>query len=223
MNMSDEVKKNTLGTKVSAFIEKRKFIIILILCVILFYVVGYIVGSAIGSSSKNKSLSKIEEITYNLTNESMNLSDEEIETRRNEALSALEPFVKKSGISGARANMLCAEIVYQQKKYDDAANYWKNVASKSKKSYLAPIAYYNLGVCYEQLGNTQEASNNYKKAADNNDYILQTHAKFSYGRTLESLGKIDEAKVVYQDLNDKNPDDTWAKIAKTRLLVLDNK
>ncbi len=221
--MSDEVKKITLGTKVGDFVEKRKVIIISIFCVILMFVVGYIVGTVIGSSSKSKNLAKIEEITYNLTNESLNLSEEEIEDRRNVALEALVPYVKKGGIAGARANLVCAEIVYQQKKYDDAVNYWTNVSEKSKKSYLAPIAYYNLGVCYEQLGDTQKASDNYKKAAENDNYILQTHAKFSYGRTLETLGKVDEAKSVYQDLNDKNPDDTWAKIAKTRLLILETK
>ena len=118
--------------------------------------------------------------------------------------------------------MLCAELTFRQEKYEDSANYWKEVAAKAKKSYLAPLANFNLAVCYENLGNADAALENYKLAADNEEFVMRAHAIFSYGRILEVKGDYTAAAAAYNDLNDKFAGDNWAKLAKSRLISLKN-
>ena len=58
------------------------------------------------------------------------------------------------------------------------------------------------------------------KISDDENYILRTHALFSYGRVLETMGKVTEAIAAYTEVNDISPDDDWAKLAKTRAIKL---
>lgn len=213
-------KTDSAGKKVDNFLTNHLKIFIIFFIVIVCGILGYILGSHFGLKAKTKALSAIDEISFELTNESAALEASELDSRRATAFEKLEPYTKQSGIVGARANMLCAELSYGQEKYEDSAKYWENVAKKSKKNYLEPIAEYNLGVCYEKLGKTDDAIAAYKKASENKDFTLHSHAAFSYGRILESNGKYKEAIEVYTGLNAQNPDDDWAKLAKTRILTL---
>ncbi len=57
-------------------------------------------------------------------------------------------------------------------------------------------------------------------AADNKDFVMRAHAAFNYGRILEEQGKYAEAVEAYAKLNDELPDDTFAKLAKTRIIQI---
>ena len=206
--------------KIGNLIEKNKVKFIVCLIVVACALAGYITTYAIYNSLKNKNLSRIDEITFTLTDKSGSLEESELEARSNTAIEQLAPFTKKNGIAGARANMICAEIAFQQKKYQESADFWKAAAKKAKKSYIAPIAYFNIGVCYEQLNNIDAAAENYKIAADNKSFVIKNHAKFSYGRVLEAQGKYAEAVSVFTEINDSNPDDSLAKLAKSRIIAL---
>lgn len=210
----------TAGKKLNDFMEKNRAVFITILVVIICFLIGFISTTAIINSSKSKDIAKIEEISYTLTKGSTSIEEAELNTRCDTALSELAAFTKKGGIVGARANMLCADITYDQEKYAESVEYWKATAEKAKKSYIAPLAYFNMGVCNEELNNIEAACENYKTAAQYKDFVLKAHAKFSYGRTLESLGKKDEAITVYTELIDSTPEDSFAKLAKTRVIAL---
>ena len=212
----------TASKKLAAFIEKNKKAFIAILIVLVCCLIGYIVCASVAKSNKAKNLQALDEISYELTSKSSDLEDAEIESRIATALEKAAPLTKKGGVVGARANMFCAELAFKQEKYEDAANYWKDAAAKAKKSYLAPIAYFNLATCYENLGNVDAAMENYKLAADNNDFVMRTHAMFSYGRILETKADYANAAAAYTELNDNFPSDSWAKLAKSRLISLKN-
>lgn len=215
-----EKESQTASSKLNNFIEKNRTIFTTLMVVILCALVGYIVATVILNKEKNKNLEAIDVISFELTDGSNGLSEEEISKRVADAMEKLEPYTKKSGIAGARANMLCADVTLKQKKYEESIQYWKATANKAKNSYLAPIAYYNMGVCCEQLNKIEEAAANYKLAADDSNFVLQARAKFSYGRVLESLGKYQEAVTVYNEINDKTPNDVFAKLSKSRILIL---
>ncbi len=218
--MTDQKNEVTTSKKAERFITNNKTILIVLLACIICCLVGFILGNYIGSKIKVKNLAAVENISYELTKDSAYLETAELESRRADAFEKLTPYVKKSGIVGVRANMLCAELAYQQEKYEDSADYWKAVAKKSKNNYTAPIANFNLGVCYEQLGKIDEACEAYKKASDDENFTLRDHATFSYGRVLEAKGDFKAAAEAYNSLNDRNPNNTWAKLAKTRVLIL---
>lgn len=211
---------NKTGNKVNNFLEKNRKIFIAILIAVIVCLIGFIVAVSMSAKQKEKNIARIDEISFVLTDGSASLEEGELDARRNDALEKLQPLAKKGGIAGARANLLCAELSYQQNDYENALNYWKNAALKSKKSYIAPLAYYQIAVCYEQLNKLEEAAENYKLASDSKEFALVPHAKFSYARVLETLGKIDEAIDVYAQLNDDYPTDDWARLAKTRIILL---
>lgn len=215
-----EEEKNTASSKLTVFLEKNRKAVWTILIVIVVALVGFIVIDSCNSKNAAKGIAAIDEISYAMTNESSTLEDDELDARRNEAMEKLAPYANKSGIIGLRANMLCAEIAYQQEKYEDAVNYWNATISKGKKSYTAPLAYFNIAACYEELNNLDAAAENYKMAADNESFAIKNHAKFSYGRVLEAKNDFAGAVAAYTELFDSNPDDTWAKIAKTRIIYL---
>ena len=212
----------TASKKLAGFIEKNKKAFIAILIVLVCCLIGYIIFASVAKSNKSKNLQALDEISYELTSKSSDLEDAEIEARIATALEKAAPLTKKGGIVGTRANMFCAELAFKQEKYEDAANYWKDAAAKAKKSYLAPISYFNLATCYENLGNIDAAMENYKLAADNNDFVMRTHAMFSYGRILEAKADYAKAAAAYTELNDNFPSDSWAKLAKSRLISLKN-
>lgn len=215
-----EKESQTASKKLSDFIEKNRKQFVAIVIVLICLLIGYIVATVILNNLKNKNINEIEKISFELTDNGLQLSESEITERSNAALEKLEPYTKKAGIAGARANMLCADITFNQKKYEDSLNYWKATADKAKKSYIAPIAYYNMGVCAEQLNKIEDAAEYYKNASDSEGFVLYAHAKFSYGRVLESLGKYEEAATAYNEVNDKTPSDAWAQVAKTRVIAL---
>ena len=212
--------KLTVGKKVNNFLDKNrsKLLVVLILCIC--FVVGFVIGSLISSNSKEKKLAEIEQITYELTNESADLEESEINKRIDDALAKLSAFTNKGGIVGVRANLLYADLLYKQGKFADAIPYFEKVASLKSKAYTAPLALYNAAVCYEETGNVEKACELYKQVSENKDFFLMAHAKFSYGRILESQGKYKEAVEVYTELNDALPFDTWSNLAKTRILDL---
>jgi len=213
-------KENNSKENLTNFLNKNKKVLIIVVAVVVVALAGFICGSVIGSNSKQKDLAAVDSIQYALTNESVSLEADELNARRETAMTALAKYTKKGGVAGVRANMLAAEIANQKADYDAAISYWNAAAAKDKKAYTAPIANYNVASCYEQLGNLDEAAANYKKAADAKDFVLVTHAKFSYARVLETQGKYAEAVAAYTELNDSYPNDTWAKIAKTRIITL---
>ena len=135
-------------------------------------------------------------------------------------LAKLSAFTNKGGIVGVRANLLYADLLYKQDKFADAIPYFEKVASLKPKAHTAPLALYNAAVCYEETGNVEKACELYKQVSENKDFFLMAHAKFSYGRILESQGKYKEAVEVYSELNDALPYDTWSNLAKTRILDL---
>ena len=215
-----DYEEETASTKLASFIEKNKKFFIAAIVIIICAVIGYIIAASVMNKATAKNLQALDEIVFELTDKSSDLEEAEVETRRQTAIEKASAYVKKGGITGARANMLCAEITYQQKKFAESADFWKATAEKGKKTYLAPLAYFNVAACYEETGNTDEALENYKLAADNEAFFMRAHAMFNYGRILESKGDFTNAAAAYNELNDNFPDDSWANLAKSRLISL---
>lgn len=220
--MTELKEPETASEKLAAFIEKSKKVLIPVLIVLVCILAGYIIASVMLNNSKAKDLQALDEITFALTTKSSSLEESEIELRRQNAIEQAAVYTMKGGIVGARANMLCGDLTFQQKKYSESADYWKNAAAKAEKTYIAPIAYYNLAVCYEESGNADDAAANYKLAADNVDFLLRTHAMFSYARVLDTQSKYEEAGAAYKEIIDNFPSTEWANLAKTRVIVLQN-
>ena len=94
-------------------------------------------------------------------------------------------------------------------------------SAKGKKSYTAPLSYFNAATCYEKLGELDKAMSYYEKAAKAKDFGMASHAEFNFARVKEAAGDVDGALEVYNSVVAKYPNDTWAALAKSRIIVLE--
>ena len=214
------VEKKSLSENLGDFILRNLRVIFVFCGVLLLGAVCAVVVISVNEKTIEKGLGKIDLISYELTNKSYDLSETEIAARQDKAVSSLSELVGKSGIVGVRANMLSAEIYYQKKDFENARSAWLAAAQKGKNTYIAPIAFFNAASCSEELGNLDDAAAGYKSASEVKDFYEAAHALFSLGRVQEAKEDFVAAAASYQVLVDKSPEDSWAKLAKNRLVSL---
>lgn len=214
------VEKKSLSENLGDFILRNLRVVFVFCGVLLLGAVFAVVVISVNEKTIEKGLGKIDLISYELTNKSYDLSETEIAARQDKAVSSLSELVGKSGIVGVRANMLSAEIYYQKKDFENARSAWLAAAQKGKNTYIAPIAFFNAASCSEELGNLDDAVAGYKSASEVEDFYEAAHALFSLGRVQEAKGDFVAAAASYQALVDKSPEDSWAKLAKNRLVSL---
>ena len=214
------VEKKSLSENLGDFILRNLRVIFVFCGVLLLGAVCAVVVISVNEKTIEKGLGKIDLISYELTNKSYDLSETEIAARQDKAVSSLSELVGKSGIVGVRANMLSAEIYYQKKDFENARSAWLAAAQKGKNTYIAPIAFFNAASCSEELGNLDDAAAGYKSASEVKDFYEAAHALFNLGRVQEAKEDFVAAAASYQALVDKSPEDSWAKLAKNRLVSL---
>lgn len=219
--MKAQFEKATAGEKLSGFFVAYRKILLVVLVVLAVFTLGYGISFSVISNLNGKGLEDIDSIAYNLTKDSSGLSEEALEVRRVKALSDLNLYNKKSGVVGVRANMLSAEVKYSQKNYAEAAALWTAAAEKGKKSYTAPLCYFNAGAAFEDASNLDDAEKSYEKTVSYKDFDQIAHAKFSLGRVKEAKGDKTGAVEVYSELVGSVPNDSWAKLAESRLISLE--
>ena len=218
--MAEKTEKKSGGSKLSAFLEKNKKIVLIVFIAVVILVAGFVCVELVKSSSTKKDLAAIEAYYYDLMEVSVDTEDSEVNKLATECIENLASYTKKGGIAGVRANMLSAELAYILADYDATVNYYDAAISKGKKSYTAPLCMFNKAVALEELNKLDEAAQAYKDAADFPDFGMASHAYFSYGRVLETKGDFAGAAEAYKAMNDKFTDDEWAYVAKTRLIEL---
>jgi tetratricopeptide (TPR) repeat protein len=212
--------KATAGEKLSGFLTRNRIPVLTIGILLIAAIVVYAVTVTVITKVDEKGLAAVDMITYQLTDGSSGLSETELEGRRTTAMKQLEKYTNKNGIIGVRSDMLAAEISFERKNYADAKKYWDKTAAEGKKSYTAPLAYFNAAVCSEEMNDSATAVADYNKAAAVKEFGMAAHAQFNIGRIKESQGDYKGASEVYQKLIDKTPDDTWAHLAKSRQIAL---
>ena len=214
--------KRTASDVLGDFILKNRKVLLGFCSLVVIAAIVVVAVVAVGEKNAKTGLEKIDLISYELTNKSSDLDDAAIASRQDTALKALSGYTEKSGIVGVRANMLAAELYFQKKDYSAASSAWLSAAAKGKKSYTAPLAYFNAAVCFEELGDLDKAIENYKAASEAEDFFEVAHAKFSLARVQEAKQDYSAAAASYQSLVDDYPSDSWAKLAKSRIIELKN-
>lgn len=218
--MADTDNKKSLSVSLNAALEKSRGLVVAISVVVFVLILAVVIVATVVSKSTERGIEKIDTITFTLLNEADSISEEDVSVRISSALDSLSELTGKGGIVGARANMLSAELVFIQKKYDSARDFWLKAASAGKKSYIAPLSYYKAAVCCEELGDFDNAVLYYRAAASDKDFVLLDHALFSLGRACEQKQDFAAAEEAYERLNSRSPTSSWGLLAKTRLISM---
>lgn len=216
-------KKENLSTvdKLGNFLSNNKVILLTVVCVVVAALIGYTTYLRINEKNVEKGLTQVEKIEYILTKNSAGLSESELNEKYDSALKALAPYVSKSGIVGARASYLKAEIYFNQKDCAAALDAYLAAAKKVNKTYLSSICYYCAGVCCEELNDTDKALEYYENAVNDPNFPDTTHALFNVGRIKEVKQDFAGAKEAYEKITAKNnSNDPWSNAARSRILQM---
>lgn len=233
--MAENVQKESFADKLNASLAKSSKALLAAVIIVVVAFVAVLVVSNVKSNLAKKGLEQIDSITYALTRESGNsgdiensdISEDEKDAKKAEdkaasqetALEQLAPLASKSGIVGVRANMLIADIKFDQQNYSEARDAYVK-AAELEKAYTRSLNDFNAGVCSEELDDNESAIKYYKAASDDKDFVLIDHALFSLGRVYEANSSFEDAKTAYEKLNDLHPTTSWGQMAKSRLIAL---
>ena len=221
MAQKEEIKQ-TAAEKLGNFLFANRTVVLTIVGIVAVLLIGYSVAIVAIDKTNEKGLAQIEDITFVLTNKSSDLSDADLANRGAVALEKLQPLAAKKGIICVRANMLAADLAFADKKYEDARKYYLAAVAAGKKSYTAPLCYFNAAVCSEELSDADAAVSYYESAIAYVDFFEANHAQFSIGRIKEAKKDYAGAAEAYQKLLDKNAADSWGSMARTRMIALKN-
>lgn len=210
----------TAEERVGGFLLKYRRVLLFFVCAVVLAAAGYCAVIVATEKATEKGLSALDAISFQLTNKSSDLSESDISARRDKALEQLAGFTSKRGAVGSRANMLAADILYQKRDYKNALDAWLAAAHASEKSYTAPLSYFNAAVCGENIGDLDSAIEYYQKASDSEEFYEASHALFSIARIKEGQKEYSSASEFYQKVVDKNTGDSWAAMAKSRLIAM---
>ena len=132
--MADTNENETLAGSLNKTLEKSKGLIFAITAVIVVAIVAVAVFATLKSKSNEKGIEQIDSISYSLTNESADLSAEDVAARQNKALEELSALTSKGGVVGLRSNMLAAEIKFELVKDPESESgyLWTSVVGRHK-------------------------------------------------------------------------------------------
>ncbi len=236
--------KQTETVRFVQFFIRYRFAFLLTVVMLFVAAIGIGCVTVILNTSHKKRLAEIDAISFKLTSAlnrsssvadnvdsddsknplggaAKNEADEKAKSdMRSIALGELEPFASAKNIVGTRGNMLKAELFFQNKQWAEARDAWLLAASIQPKAYTARLAWYNAAVCCEELGDTDGALSYYAKAANDESFLLKTHAIANMGRIKDESGDYEGAALHYAQLANRYPDDLWAELAQSRLIAL---
>lgn len=217
--MADKMENESIASSINSALEKSRTAVIALIVILVLAVVGFVVGITVHDKIIANGIEKLDTISYIYSKDGDSLSDEDVAARQATAIEQLNPLAEKSGIIGARANMLLAEIYFEKADYTASRDAWLK-AARVGKAYIVPYATYQAAVCSEDLNDVDSALNYFKAAADDAEFFLKDHALFNVGRLNEGKADFEAAKAAYEKLNADNPDSQWANLAKSRLIAL---
>ena len=228
-----------LAQKINDFlVQYRKIVLGIVIC-ILVAVAGVIVWFVTAENSKKTSVTNVEKIIYELEDfkredRAKNSSSEDdaednektvseaVKEAEDKAIEDLKAIGSKysSSYAGFRANTTIAEIYFQRKMYEDALKFYELAAKAVKNSYAEGVAYFNAAACADELGDKEKALAYYERASKVENFPLIPRAVFNTGRLYEALSKKEDAILSYNKLLEKYPQNEWALLAKSRIVVL---
>ena len=214
--------EKTQTSAAGLFLEKNIKLIAGLISVLLVFVIFAVLGTSISSKSIEKGLSQVEAIEYSFKKDADDISAEDFKAKQDEALASLQGLVLKGGIVGVRANMLKAEILFEQKNYEESRTAWVKAAEIKKSAYTAPVCYYNAAVCSENLNDLDVAVSYYTSAVGSNDFYLIDHAYFSLGRVNEAKGDLEKAVEAYKKIEEIHGSSRWVNLAKDRIILINS-
>ena len=228
-----------LAQKINDFLVQYRKIVLGILVCVLVAVAGTVIWFVTVENSRKTSVTSVEKIIYELEDfkredraknpaseddggENEKTVSEAVKEAEDKAIEELKNLGSKysSSYAGFRANTVIAEIYFQRKMYEDALKFYELAAKAVKNSYVEGVASFNAAACADELGDKEKALAYYDRASKVENFPLIPRAIFNTGRLYEALSKKEDAILSYNKLLEKYPQNEWALLAKSRIVLL---
>lgn len=227
MIQNTENDKIPFKAKIANFLQKnRKTLIFTILGLILVLGgIGIYASITVGISTEYaKKIEKIQQDLSDIQNENDEIKRKSLSNIFEKELTEI---ITNANLSYGllKAYFISGNYKVFQKKWVEAAEDFSKVYFKDPKSYLSPISLANQASCLENSGNLEKSIEVYdlfeKNYSDNKVYIPEVW--FNKARLLEKLNQSQKAIENYKKLIDKFPESNWTKLARDRIITLENK
>ncbi len=113
-------------------------------------------------------------------------------------------------------------MAYENQKWPEAVESFNELISRWKKSYLVPIALFNIASAQEQSGNIEGArkywSDLVEQFSEASPYVPE--ALFNLGRIAETEKDIETALKHYEKIISRYPESKWSRITRNRVIIL---
>jgi len=212
----------TISQKITDFLVKFRvlFISVLVALVIAFTVL--LVVTTVIEKRNRVAFEKIENLVTDWEAAKAAPEQANLTAKEDEIVAKLLAIGKsnKNGLAGARAYMSVAEVYYSRKDWKNAQENYVAAAKADGKAYTAGPNFYNAAMCADEQGNSDEAVELFNKAVAQENFPLKARAYFNIGRIEEQRSHAEAAIAAYEKLAEQFPDDTWASLAKSRIIKL---
>jgi len=226
----EQTKKITITEYINVFFQKNRKAILIGFIAVMVLIVALVAGITVKDNLQQKALSKVDGFNrrYLELKEFINSTDAESLSKHTDLvvlMVEIDDFAgKNSGFPAARAYSLSADILTEQKNWEEAEKSYLNAAKAAGKSYFAPVSFFNAAAAAEEQGNAEAAIDHYKKALDfEKSFAASARAQFSIGRLEEERNNKSAALEAYNNVVAKWPNEAlWTNLAQNRIIVLAN-
>ncbi len=216
--------ENTAVDKAADFVQKHRKAIFSFLIVFVVLIAGSVVFLSLRDNFHRKAIAEVEELSSRFSELRLVLADENYAADADTLLKDLNNFVKgKSGFPGSKGWGLIAQIHSGRKQWAEAEEAWLNAAKTGKRTYLAPMSFFNAAAAAEEQGKLREAVGYLENALSNPfAFPAAPRAQFSIGRLNEQLEDFPAALTAYRAvLSNWSNIEVWGNLAQSRILSIE--
>jgi len=215
-----------IGDGINEFVQKHRKPLFVSAGAILLILVLCIAALSVMDMLRARAISAVEEFGSRYETLRPSIIEESSTDDAVKLIAEIEAFAKKKstiGYAGGKAWSLIGSIYSDKKDWAAAEAAWASAAQAGKKTYLAPLAFFNAGAAAEEQGKTEKAIEYYTNSlASSADFSGAPRAQFAIGRLRESLHETEAALEAYRAvISGWSYDQVWTNLAHSRIIALE--
>jgi tetratricopeptide (TPR) repeat protein len=215
----------SINEGINEFVQKHRKSIFVVMGILLLSLILFIVALSVIDVLRGKAISAVEDFYVRYETLKPSITEDFSTVDVDELLADLESFAQKTiyGYSGGKAYSIIGTIQGERGDWSAAETAWAAAGKAAKKTYLAPLAFFNAGAAAEEQGKIEEAIGYYTSSLDYAaDFPAAPRAQFAIGRLHESQGNTQAAIEAYQAvISGWTYDIVWPSLAHSRIIALE--
>ncbi len=217
-----KAEKVTISQKFNNFLSKYRVVLLTVIIVFVCFFIALVGFTMITESNSNKAFETVESVVDQWETARAATDKTGLPAQEDAFIVTLQKVASsnKTSYAGAHAYMTIGEVYFSRKDWKNAQEQYLLAAKAAPRAYTAGLAFFNAGVCADELGNSDEALTNLNKALACENFNLKSRVLFNIGRIEEQRTNKDAAIAAYEKMAEQFPNDDWTSLAKSRIIAL---